>query len=1084
MTECEGGTFRLRVLHNQVNLLAKRVMRRAIWNVGASANSENNKFSASISSTECLRGAKLHSSLFNKHRGMMNIPRVDIKGCTIELMSEKKKDVLSEVEISKPLHPDVSNTVVDPRMGMIKRCQECAYCKQVNCPGHYGSINLKSYIPDPKYIRAIIAVINSICQDCSRLKLDEETLEAKGILKAKGLVRLMLIEDLSEKNVHCTHENGGLIDRDERHPLNIYNPDTGELEPNCVVTTLPCGPNYPIDKSSAKKSGIIRSAKSSGNDGDEGSTPFSNVRIYSMLNCIPDRDAELMGFVNCHPRDLMLSTILVTPNTTRPYNVVDAKEVQGKLTLTYNSVVNVVSNSSAQLGATIDGNNIRKNASDNEIYTAIVTLYESGGGENTRAQNRTTSYKHILTRKEGMPRNNIQGKRGNFNGRTVAGPGPELELGYIGIPEEWTSNLAKFDIVHQYNYDWVQSLFRSGQLIQIRRQVTGMDQHARNGTSPPNIGDRVMRKLQDGDYLYSNRQPTLTQYSLIGARASISHGDPSHGGQERAVRTVRIPLEWTGPTNADFDGDDFNVHSNTTIMAENELRMLVSIRHKLLNITRAEPTMGAVMDSIVGCFIMSMGKKVVSQEAFIHYRNDLLAIDQMDSYEARCRDFNLDPLNCRAVISSILPQDFYYFRKSRYNDEAGTDPDLLIVNGIIVSGYLTKNDVGSSQGGIVHKIILEYGDERGYQLLTDIPRITGKFLLDHGFSVGMDDVSSVRVKGDGTLHNEIEEKMNSILEDMSKKLIRLGNPYEDERLKAYREGKIVEIVSGVNISALLASRKFFTLSQTNPNSVAVMINRGAGSKGTLDNMGQMITAVGQQFDEGTLYNYDIAEGTRSSPYSDPYDLRPSARGFVSRSLFHGVNPDELYFMQRSARVALARGQKETPRTGESQRQLAKTCEILIVDQDLAVRTCSGALVSPSFNGGMKTDRQVRVSGQYVPVNISHLTDKFNAQRGWLRNSQHKYVQESDVTSQKPITYVPRNLEVDFEKLTRFERTSLVGMRGHQISYGSPSTVETKNIHALDIALEEIKADRCPLRVQRVYPDGRKHVIVPSPSNFY
>ena len=54
----------------------------------------------------------------------------------------------------------------------------------------------------------------------------------------------------------------------------------------------------------------------------------------------------------------------------------------------------------------------------------------------------------------------------------------------------------------------------------------------------------------DGDYVLFNRQPSLHKMSMMGHRVKLLSGN-----------TFRLNVSVTPPYNADFDGDEMNMHA-------------------------------------------------------------------------------------------------------------------------------------------------------------------------------------------------------------------------------------------------------------------------------------------------------------------------------------------------------------------------------------------------------------------------------------------------------------------------------------------------------------------------------------------
>jgi DNA-directed RNA polymerase I, II, and III subunit RPABC2 len=58
-------------------------------------------------------------------------------------------------------------------------------------------------------------------------------------------------------------------------------------------------------------------------------------------------------------------------------------------------------------------------------------------------------------------------------------------------------------------------------------------------------------------------------------------------------------------------------------------------------------------------------------------------------------------------------------------------------------------------------------------------------------------------------------------------------------------------------------------------------------------------------------------------------------------------------------------------------------------------------------------------------------------------------------------------------MTKFEKARIIGERATQIAKGAPSTVDiTGMVDATAIAEKELKERTLPLKITRIYPDGK------------
>ena len=84
-------------------------------------------------------------------------------------------------------------------------------------------------------------------------------------------------------------------------------------------------------------------------------------------------------------------------------------------------------------------------------------------------------------------------------------------------------------------------------------------------------GDLVERHLVDGDVALFNRQPTLHRMSMMGHKIKVMKG-----------LTFRLNVYVCKPYNADFDGDEMNMHVPQHIETAYELEHITLFQHRSL----------------------------------------------------------------------------------------------------------------------------------------------------------------------------------------------------------------------------------------------------------------------------------------------------------------------------------------------------------------------------------------------------------------------------------------------------------------------------------------------------------------------
>ena len=170
------------------------------------------------------------------------------------------------------------------------------------------------------------------------------------------------------------------------------------------------------------------------------------------------------------------------------------------------------------------------------------------------------------------------GKRVDFSARSVITPDPNLSIRELGIPLKIAKNITKPIIVNDNNKDFLMTLIQNGPDkhpgAKILERKTGENislKYVDKNSIVLNNGDIVHRHMMDGDYILFNRQPTLHRMSMMCHIARImKQGD-----------TFRMNVADTKPYNADFDGDEMNLHMPQDVESEMELKELAAVPYQL-----------------------------------------------------------------------------------------------------------------------------------------------------------------------------------------------------------------------------------------------------------------------------------------------------------------------------------------------------------------------------------------------------------------------------------------------------------------------------------------------------------------------
>ena len=389
-------------------------------------------------------------------------------------------------------------------------------------------------------------------------------------------------------------------------------------------------------------------------------------------------------------------------------------------------------------------------------------------------------------------------------------------FGEIRLPKSYARHLTKRERVTNINRSWLMALMSKGQITHIIDHITGVRRICRHRDTQLEIGQVVERYLRDGDRIIINRQPTLHCQSMMGYRVKL--------GEEF---TIALHMCYTSPMNCDFDGDENNAWDPQDVDVEAEVEMLVNVTNNLMSGENNKPTMGLVMNAVVGSYLMTALDLPLSAK-LMKVLMSYLQPDQEETLATRLLAYKVNPQSTRAIYSALFPHDFFY-------DEKG----VLITDGIIVSGALAKAHVSPSRDGVIHKLWKRYGRAVCVKFLTEAPWVINKWLIETGFCLSLHDLEfKETVRGEN-----VSQIVNAEYDQLELELDSIGgeckNPV-DETIRQRSIDNLVNITQGVG---LRISKEILS----GDNFVGYMSDQGSGSKGNIANIGQMMGLVGQQY---------------------------------------------------------------------------------------------------------------------------------------------------------------------------------------------------------------------------------------------
>ncbi|KIY51353.1 beta and beta-prime subunits of DNA dependent RNA-polymerase [Fistulina hepatica ATCC 64428] len=888
-------------------------------------------------------------------------PKV-IKKIQFSLFNAQDTVKLSEFEIT---HRDlytatdrlpVKNGVLDRRLGTTEKSAFCETCGQTtaDCVGHYAYIKLCVPVFHIGYFKHIVGILQCICKTCARVLLDEA--DRRKYLKRfrrpqlENIQRQTLIKAVNaaaRKVVYCPYcsATNGAVKK------------VGALK---IIH----------DKFRAKKTAeemerwkqTFSHAVAAQNDismflNKAAHEDLNPLKVLDLFRRISDEDCELLGLQPQfgRPKEFLWQYMSVPPVCIRPSVAQDGASTEDDLTVKLTEIVftNALIKQGISKGAPTP--QFMEQWEFLQLSVAMYVNSELPGVPSQPGQRPMRGFVQRLKGKQGRFRGNLSGKRVDFSGRTVISPDPNLRIDEVAVPQRVAKILTYPERVTVHNIESLRCAVRNGPDVHpganfaTRGEVKKFLKFGNRADVADSlaIGDIVERHIIDGDIVLFNRQPSLHKLSIMCHRVKV-----------RPWRTFRLNECVCGPYNADFDGDEMNLHVPQTEEARTEALELMSVKHNLVTPRNGEPVIAAIQDFITASFLLSRKDTFFDRHQFTQiccYLGDAaMHIDVPPptiwkpkrlwtgkqvfnvlmrpnrkskifvNVESKCKEYH-------PPVPSYHP----WIVKPRA-DLAPNDGWLVVVNSEIMCGVMDKATVGSGKKKSIFGVILrDYGPHEAAAAMNRVAKLCARYLANYGFSLGISDVipgPELTKKKD-----ELVEKAYDACQDkiaLAKKGGLKNKPGCDQEQTL--EAEISSILSDVREQAGQICMK--ELSRQN----APLIMATSGSKGSVINVCQMVACVGQQIIAG----HRVPDGfqDRSLPHFPKKSKEPPSKGFVRNSFYSGLVATEFLFHAISGREGLVDTAVKTAETGYMQRRLMKALEDLTTQYDLSVRNSEAGVV--------------------------------------------------------------------------------------------------------------------------------------------
>jgi len=798
---------------------------------------------------------------------MKNIKELDFGVMDSQKLQNIAVKEIDQAEVYDADGYPVEDGVMDPALGVIDPGMTCQTCggKIRECKGHFGIITLS---------RPVVHV-----------------LYAK---KVRNLLRFTNVHD--DGSVSC-------LLKDEDKSLRKSNRMTEDPETGEEVSDIDFEKPYTYYQ-----------------DGDK----ITPQEVQEWLSEIPDDMAAKLGVEGCRPEDLVLTSIPVPPVTMRPSITLETGE-RSEDDITHKLVDVIRINKRLQNNIEIEAPDFIIDDLHELLQYHVATLFYNDMTSVPPARHRSgRSLKSLIERvqgKQGRFRQNLIGKRVNFSARTVISPDPNIGINEVGVPNTIAKKLTVPKKITEDNYEEVMEYIDNGpenypganyvfQPDGNRRRLTEENVEEIKDAIEPGAGWKVERHLMDGDTVLFNRQPSLHRMSIM-----------AHKVRVLPYRTFRLNLNVCAPYNADFDGDEMNLHVPQTEEARAEAEELMQVQEHIKSPKMGGPIVGMLQDYVSGLYLLTQeDKELDREEAF-----NLLA----DAGEHTKDLPDGEKISGRDLVSIFIPDDI------SLTINEGEENEVVIDEGQLEKGVLDEDALGDYGGEIIQQLDIEYGSDKVAEFLNRVSRVGAIFLTKRGFSIGLEDLE---VPDEAT--EEIQEVIEESLEDTEELL----QEYEQGKMEAItgktieesREIRITKALNGAFTEVSDIINKYFD----EDSSAYVMADSGA--RGSMQNVTTMAGMLGQNSVRDTRIVRGYKERTLS--HFKKGELSAKSKGFVSSSILEGLDAQEMFFHQMAQRKALADKSLNTKTSGYMYRRVSNALQDLKVEYDQTVRNAQGDII--------------------------------------------------------------------------------------------------------------------------------------------
>lgn len=797
----------------------------------------------------------------------------------------------------------IEGGIMDPHLGVIEKGRKCKTCGNSvdRCPGHFGHLELVRPVIHPGYYKKVEQLILSTCRNCGRTLLSpEELTTAKKIKELEIRMKFILAKTQNKKTCPYCGETKLIYRLDPPTNFNIYDEETGELKRL-----------YPTE-------------------------------IREWFEKLQDDDLLVYGYKDLRPEWFILTVLPIPPVNLHPSIVLEGG-TRSEDDLTFKLVDIVLNNNRLRDNINAGAPQLMIEDLWNLLQHNVTTYFNNNTPGVPPSKHRSGRLLKTLVQrikgKTGIIRQNLMGKRVNFAARSVITPDIYIKPDEVGVPELFAEELTVPEKVTTYNIENMRHLVKDTDLVKYvikkgggRKKV--LDAVKESIAAELETGDIIERGLRDGDTVLFNRYPSLHRLSIMAHKVKIVEG-----------KTIRMHPTTCKPYNADHDGDEMNIHVPQKEEGKVEAIELLSVEKNIISPRDGGVIVVPTEDIVSGAFILTLPTtKISKQDAMNYFR--MIGLEKIPKPDLG------DSYSGKLIFSCLLPEDInlkyvsdvYKFvdPNQKINKQIRDAVEVIVENGKLKQGIIDKKGLASGTAKIIFAIQRKYGNRAVLDFYDKLTRISLDVCTRYGLTTEIEDCvmdkefylwKEKRIEKFVARSQELEKSYkNRTLEKMPGKNIH--DSFETYIMNEGYEAKR-------DIESKIVGKLMDNIFVENPkyNSLIMILS---GARGKIDNLTNMGGAVGQAAVREKRPSRGFTDRVLSYYKRGMDSALP--RGYITKSYYEGLLPQELYFQSMGARQGEVDSGVSTKISGYLYRRISHATRDLYTAEDLSVRNTDNRII--------------------------------------------------------------------------------------------------------------------------------------------